>query len=127
VYGEALAAQLAGVLANSLQLDQFILEGDLAIVILSLNDPALSIDWHIEHVMYETLSSFQVFSHWEARKININANFWAHYAAYRAAERVLLGYIPSLSSPLALSISAVERIHLSCSLPCEGFLVCFSY
>ena len=63
MYGEALAAQLAGVLANSLQLDQFILEGVSAIVILSLNDPTLRLDWHIEQVMYETLSSFQVASH----------------------------------------------------------------
>ena len=99
VYGEALAAQLAGLLANSLQLDQFILEGDSAIVILSLNNPALSLDWHIEHVMYETLSNFQVSSHWEARKIHKSANFCIHYAAYRVAEKVISGCIPSLSSP----------------------------
>jgi hypothetical protein len=99
VYREALVGKLVGVLANSLQLDQFILEGDSAIVILSLNDPALSINWHIEHVMYETLSNFQVFSHWEARKINRNANFCAHYTAYKAVARVLPSCIHSLSSP----------------------------
>jgi hypothetical protein len=99
VYREALATHLAGVLAKTLQLDQFILEGDSTIVILSLNDPALSIDWHIKHVMYETLSSFQVFSHWEGRKINRSANFCAYYAAYRAAARVLPDCIPSLSYP----------------------------
>jgi hypothetical protein len=96
VYGEA---QLAGVLANSLQLDQFILEGDSAIVILSLNDPTLSLDWHIEHVMYETLSNFQVSSHWEARNINRSVNFCAHYATYKVAARILSSCIPSLSSP----------------------------
>ena len=99
VYGEALATQLADVLANSLQLDQFILEGDSAIVILSLNDPTLSLYWHIEHVMYETLSNFQVFSHWEVRKINKSAKFCTHYAAYKAVAMVLPGCIPSLSSP----------------------------
>jgi hypothetical protein len=125
VYEEALAAQLAGVLANSLQLDHFILEGDSTIVISSLNEPALSLDWHIELVIHETLSNFQVSFLWEARKINRSANFCAHYAAYRAVARVLPGCIPSLSSPLALSVSAVERILLYCSLPCEGFLVCF--
>ena len=104
VYGEALVAQLAGVLTNSLQLDKFILEEDSTIVILSLNDPAFSIDWHIEHVMYATLSSFQVFSHWEAWKINRNVNCCVHYATYRAVARVLLDCIPSLSSPLSLSV-----------------------
>ena len=51
MYGEALAAQLAGVLANSLQLDQFILEWDSDIVILSLKNPTLSIDYYIDHVI----------------------------------------------------------------------------
>jgi hypothetical protein len=44
VYGEALAAKLASVLVTYLQLDRFILEGDSDIVILSLNNPSLSID-----------------------------------------------------------------------------------
>jgi hypothetical protein len=128
VYGEALAAQLVGVLANTLSLNQFILERDYAIVILSLNDPALSIDWHIEQVMYETLSSFQVSSRWEARMINKSANFCAHYATYGAAARVLLGCIPSLSSPLALSESIVGKMPPHPppnSLPCEGFFGLF--
>ena len=125
VYGEALATQLAGVLANSLQLNLFILEGDLAIVISSLNEPALSLDWHIELVIHDTLSNFQVSSLWEARKINRSANFYVHYTAYRAATRVILGCIPSLSSSLTLYVYAVERILLYCFLPCEGFLVCF--
>jgi hypothetical protein len=43
VYGEAQAAKLAGVLANSLHLDKFILEGDSALVVFSLQNPALSV------------------------------------------------------------------------------------
>jgi hypothetical protein len=104
VYGEALATQLASVLANSLQLEQFILEGDSAIVISSLNEPALSLDWYFELVIYETL--------------------YVHYAVYRVVARVFLNYIPFLSSLLALSVSTVKRIFLSFSHPCEGFLVC---
>jgi hypothetical protein len=107
-------------LANSLQLEQFILEGDSTIVISYLNEPALSLDWHFELVIYETLSNFQVSSIWEARKINKNVNFYAHYAAYRAAVRVFLSYILFL----ALSVSTLERILLFFSHPCEGFLVC---
>jgi hypothetical protein len=87
VYGEAQAAKLAGVLANSLHLDKFILEGDSALVVLALQNPALSVDWHIEHIIHETLASFQVSSLWEARKINRNANFCAHYVAYRAGSK----------------------------------------
>jgi hypothetical protein len=36
MYGEAQAAKLVGVLANSLHLDKFILEGDSALVVLAL-------------------------------------------------------------------------------------------
>jgi hypothetical protein len=43
VYREALAAKLASVLVSTLKLDSFILEGDSHIVILSLNNPFLSI------------------------------------------------------------------------------------
>jgi hypothetical protein len=51
---------LASDLVSSLKLDSFIIEGDSHIVILSLNNPALSIDWHIDHVISDTLDSFQV-------------------------------------------------------------------
>ena len=51
VYGEALVAHLAGVLASSLQLDKFILEGDSSIVVSALQNPSLSLDWHIEHII----------------------------------------------------------------------------
>jgi hypothetical protein len=99
VYGEALAAQLAGVLANSLKLDRFILEGDSNIVILSLNNPTLSIDWHIDHVILETLASFQVFSHWEARNINRSVNFCIYYVAYRGHSKGYPGLHSLLFSP----------------------------
>jgi hypothetical protein len=82
-----------------LQLEQFIIEGDSAIVIQSLINPAISLDWHINHVISETLSNFQTSSFWEARKVNRSANFCAHYAAYRAAVRVIPGCIPSSFSP----------------------------
>jgi hypothetical protein len=62
VFGEAQATKLAGVLANSLHLDKFILAGDFALVVFSLQNPALCVDWHIEHLIYETFSSFQVSS-----------------------------------------------------------------
>ena len=104
VYGEAFAAKFAGVLVNSLQLDWFILEGDFDIVILTLNNPSLSIDWHIDNVILDTLASFQVSSQWEARKINRSANFYAHFTAYRAAARVILGCIPSFSPPSSIQI-----------------------
>jgi hypothetical protein len=94
VYGEALAAKLAGVLAYSLHLDKFILEGDYALVVLVLQNPALSVAWHIEQIIHDTLASFQVSSLWEARKINKSVNFCVHYVAYRVAARVIPGCIP---------------------------------
>jgi hypothetical protein len=94
VYGEALAAKLAS----------FILEGDSHIVILPLNNHALSIDWHIDHVISDTIASFQVSSNWEVRKINRSANFCAHYATYRAAARVIPGCIPYFSPPSSIQI-----------------------
>ena len=70
VYGEALAAQLVGVLATSLILDKFILEGNSSIVVSALQNPTLVIDWHIEHMINDTISSFPASSLWEVRKIN---------------------------------------------------------
>jgi hypothetical protein len=49
VYGKAQAAKLVGVLAKSLHLEKFILEGDSALVVLALQNPDLSVGWHIEH------------------------------------------------------------------------------
>jgi hypothetical protein len=99
VYGEALAAQLAGALATSMKLDKFILEGDSSIAVSALQNPTLVLDWHIENVINDTISSFSISSLCKARKINKSANFCAHYVAYRAVARVLPGRIPSLVSP----------------------------
>jgi hypothetical protein len=112
VFGEALAAQLASDLASSLKLDKVILEGDSSVVISSLQNPSCVLDWHIDLIIQDTISSFPTSSLWEARKINISANFYAHYVAYRAAARVL-GLHSLLSFPLALFPSVVERILLS--------------
>ena len=97
VYEEALAAKLADVLAYLLHLHKFILEGDSTLVVLALQNPALSKTWHIEHIIHDTLGSFLVSSLWEARKINISANFCAHYVAYRVVARVIPGCIPFAS------------------------------
>ena len=97
VYGEAQIAKLAGVLANSLHLEKFILEGDSTVVVLALQNPALSVDLHIKHIIHDTLGSFQVSSLKEARKINRSANFCAHYVAYKAVARVIPGCIPFFS------------------------------
>jgi hypothetical protein len=99
VVGEALAAQLASVLATSMKLDRVILEGDSSVVISSLQNPSYVMDWNIDLIIKDTLSIFSSSYVWEARKINRSANFCAHYAAYRAAARVLPGCIPSLNSP----------------------------
>jgi hypothetical protein len=55
VYVEALAAKLAGVLANTLDLEKFILEGDSTLVVFALQNPALSVDWQFEHIIHDTL------------------------------------------------------------------------
>jgi hypothetical protein len=99
VYGEAQVAKLASVLTSSLQLDKFILEGESSIVVLALQNPALRLDCHFEHIINETLSSFPVSSLWEARKINRSENFCAYYVAYSVATRVFSNCISSLSSP----------------------------
>jgi hypothetical protein len=99
VYGEALVAQLAKALATSIKLDKFIIERDSSIVVSALQNPAHVLDWHIENVIIDTLSSFSVSSIWEARKINRSANFCVHYVTYRAAVRILPSCIPSLVSP----------------------------
>jgi hypothetical protein len=96
--GEALAAQLASELATSLKLDHVILEGDSSIVMSTLLNPACVIDWHIDLIIKDTISSFPASSLWEARKINKSCSFCAYYVAYRATTMVLPGCIYSLLS-----------------------------
>ena len=76
--GEALATQLAISVACSLNLDQFILEGDSEVVIQALNFPFSDQDWRISPVIMTSLNNISSDSFWEARKINRNANFYAH-------------------------------------------------
>jgi hypothetical protein len=51
-FGEALAASLA----SSLNLSKFSLECDSLVVIDALNNPLISLDWHIEFIIASTLS-----------------------------------------------------------------------
>jgi hypothetical protein len=98
-FGEALAARLAASLAASLQLQNFSLEGDSAVVVSALNNPSITLDWHIESVIANALSLIPVSSLWLATKIHRSANFCAHYVAYWAAARVFSGCIPTYFPP----------------------------
>ena len=88
VYGEALAAKLAAELVSSLQLKKFVLEGESSTVIVALISSVCSLDTPFDLIMKDTLLNFLDSSLWEARKISINENFFAHYVAYRVAARV---------------------------------------
>jgi hypothetical protein len=130
--GEAQAALLAISLASSSKLVNFVLEGDSAIVINSLKDPSTILDWKLDDSISLALSLIPPSPLWEARKVNINANFCAHYVAYWAAARVISGCIStffSLFFPLSLSLFVVAKIHplflpLSegCFCPCFWFV-----
>jgi hypothetical protein len=98
--GEALAANLAVSLANSLNIQSFILEGDSQIVILALQHPDISQDWRISSVIHNTIDSIPADSSWSARKVNRSANFCAHYVAHWAAARVIAGSIPTYPPPI---------------------------
>jgi UDP-N-acetylglucosamine pyrophosphorylase len=50
--------QLVGALSTSLKIDKFILEGDSSLVVSPLQNLTLVIDWHIENVINDTISSF---------------------------------------------------------------------
>jgi hypothetical protein len=98
-YGEALAARLATSLAAVLKLTNFSLEGDSKIVIDALKIPSITVDWHIEFVIANTLSLVSSFSIWEAKKIHRSANFCVHHVAYWAVARVFSGCIPTYFPP----------------------------
>ena len=55
-FGEALVARLATSLAASLQLKFFSFVGDSKIIIAALTSPFITLDWHIEFVIANTLS-----------------------------------------------------------------------
>ena len=102
-FGEALAARLAASLAASLHMKNFSLEGDSTIVISALNNPSLTLDWHIEYVIANALSMLVASSLWLANKIHQSANFCAHHVAFWAVARVFLGCIPIYFPPFLLS------------------------
>jgi hypothetical protein len=58
IYGAALSAHLAGLLASSMKLNKFILEGVSNVIMSALKSPTLIRDAHIEHVIQETITSF---------------------------------------------------------------------
>jgi hypothetical protein len=94
-YGEAQGALLAATLASQLQLSHFVIEGDSQIVISALLYPAIISDWHIEHLIHDTLALLSPTSKWEAKKINRSANFCAHHVATWVVAKVYLGCIPT--------------------------------
>jgi hypothetical protein len=53
--GEAMVAQLAISLAISLKRDRFIIEGDLEVVVLSLQNPNFVRDWRISTIILDSL------------------------------------------------------------------------
>jgi hypothetical protein len=83
-FGVALAAWLAASIAASLKLTKFSLEGDSKILIDALKTPSITVDWHIETVIANTLSLISSSSLWEAKKIHRSANFCPHHVAYWA-------------------------------------------
>jgi hypothetical protein len=56
-YGEALATSLVVTLASSLNLVNFIIEGDSDVVIMSLQHPQHPLDWRISSVISDTIDS----------------------------------------------------------------------
>ena len=75
-YGEALAAQLAASLAASMNLKNFIIEGNLLVVITTLQNPSITQDWHVDSIIANTLTLLPSPSLRKARKVNKSANFW---------------------------------------------------
>jgi hypothetical protein len=119
-YGEAQGALLAASLASQLQLSHFVIEGDSLIVISGLLFPAIISDWHIEHLIHDTLALLSPTSKWEAKKINRSANFYAHHVATcPRQEFTRAAFLPSPLSPLHL-LSAVALVHLMYFSPLEG-------
>jgi hypothetical protein len=69
-------------LLASLQLKFFSLEGDSKIVIAALTTPSITIDWHTDTVIANTLALLPTAFLWEAKKIHRSANFYVHHVAY---------------------------------------------
>jgi hypothetical protein len=98
-YDAALAAHLAALLAYSMKLNYFIIEGVYHVITYALMSPAPNTNAPFYQVIQETITSFPPSYLWEAKYIFRSQNFYALYVAYRAAARVLPGCISSLNSP----------------------------
>ena len=105
--GEALAAQLAILVTRSLSLDKFILKGDSLVVIQVLNTPFSYQDWKISPVIMTSLYNIPSNSLWEAKKININANFCAHSVARWAVARSHSGKLLHFTLSIENSANAI--------------------
>ena len=123
-YGKDQGALLAASLASQLKLSHFVIEGDSLIVISALLFLAIISDWHIEHLILDTLALLSPTSKWAAKKTNRSANFCAHHVATWAAARVYSGCIPSFP-PFPL-LFVVALVHLMFFSPLKGckFLLC---
>jgi hypothetical protein len=82
-----------------MKLNNFILEGVSHVITDALMSPALNTNALFYHVIQETITRFLPSSLWDAKYISRSQNFCALYMVYRAAARVIPGYIPFLNSP----------------------------
>jgi hypothetical protein len=63
-----LLPKLAASLVASLHLKNFFLEGDSSIMVTALQTPSITVDWHIESIIANTLSLLPSSSCWEGKK-----------------------------------------------------------
>ena len=101
--GEALAVQLTTLVAHSLSLDRFILEGDSLVIIQTLNSPLSDQDWRIAPVIMSSLHNILSDSLQEAKKINRSVNFCTHSITRQAAVRSHFDNIP-----ISISFSSLD-------------------
>ena len=121
--GEALAAKLVISLACSLSLDQFILEGDYAVVIQAFNHPNSDFDWRISPIILESLDFIPSASSWEAKKISRSANFCVHLVVCWVVARSHSSSIPFFySSFLSSSLASGNDPPFSLYLLWFGFV-----
>jgi hypothetical protein len=76
---------MAARLGYLLQLEDFvneIIEGDSQVIILSLQHPHSSLDWHISSFIYDIINSLPVFISWSGRKVKRCTNFYTHLVAH---------------------------------------------
>jgi hypothetical protein len=101
LYNEAQAALLAAVLARSLNLNKFSIEGHAPTVIYSIQQPSLMVDKHLISIISSIVSLMPLASLWYARNVTRSENFCSLFMAKWAAARVTSGCIPTLFTPLS--------------------------